>query len=72
MRKYEQGAFVRVTVSAPEVERFVSRWPGSRLPYRSVSFTYDRASGDLVDTNGDIDCPSLVALARQSQRYADL
>ena len=71
MRKYNQGAFVRVVVSAPEVSRFIARWPGSQLPYRRVSFTFDRA-GDLIDHSSDADCPSLVGLAAKAQRYARL
>lgn len=69
MRVFDQGAFVRVTVSEPEVDRFNRKWPGSTLdgPY---SFTFDKSNGDLVDMAGKGDGSEHVALSTDAQNYA--
>ncbi len=68
MRAFKQGAEVRVTVSADEVDEFNRRWPCSTLdgPY---SFTFD-SHGDLVDMSGKGDGPEHVALSTDAQNYA--
>jgi hypothetical protein len=71
MRCFNQGAFVRVTVSEREVYEFARRWPcfGDR---RALSFTFDTRNGDLVDLSGDsgMDESGVLALAEDAQNYA--
>ena len=71
MRKFDQGAHVRVAVSASEVERFKATWPCSGLPSRGISFTFDKRNGDLVDLNpNSVDGEAAVALSEDAARYA--
>lgn len=72
MRVYDQGSFIRVTMSANEVQDWKRYWPCSGLPSRGVSFTFDRRNWDLVDTNvsQDADGPATVALSHDAQKYA--
>ncbi len=74
MRKYNQGAFVRVTVSESEAYAFAQRWPGSGLGDRGLSFTFDKSNGDLVDLHGDegADESAVSALADDAKDYAGL
>ena len=73
MRKYDQGCFVRVTVSRSEVDNFRSTWPCSSLPDRGISFTFDKRNGDLVDMFPyDLDGSDVVALSQDAQQYAGL
>lgn len=48
MQLYDQGAFVRVEFEPEDVERFARAWPCFDGP-ESVSFTFQRSNGDLVD-----------------------
>lgn len=70
MRAFNQGAFVRVTVSANEVSNFARRWPcfGKQ---RSISFMFGR-NGDLVDmTNTEgMNEDGLLALSQDAESYA--
>lgn len=71
MRRYQQGDYVRVTVSRREVEDFARRWPcfGRTGP---LSFTF-RRDGDLVDLTGGgggMDAGGVAALADDAGRYA--
>ena len=71
MRVYDQGAHYRVTASAREVEDFALTWPCSGLPYRTVSFTFDKRNGDLVDVYPEtFDGDAAVALSQEAQLYA--
>lgn len=71
MRVYDQGCFVRVTVSEREVYDFSRTFPCSGLPDRSVSFTFDKRNGDLVDLFPyNLDGDGVVALSRDAQNYA--
>ena len=71
MRAFDQGAYYRVTVSANEVADWKRYWPCSGLPSRSLSFTFDKRNGDLVDTNApeSVDGAALVALSHDAQVY---
>lgn len=72
MRAFNQGAFYRVTVSAEEVSAFMDRWPCSGLSRNhGVSFTFEKASGDLVDIYHPCaeDGGALVALSHDAQEY---
>lgn len=72
MRVFDQLAFVRVTVSAEEVRAFRAKWPGSALPARGISFTFDAENGDLVDLQGagNYDGSDLLALSQDASSYA--
>ena len=78
MRQYDQGAFMRVTMSPREVEDWADRWPCSGLCLnRGVSFTFDKRNGDLVDSNDQerhpfADGGAVVALSEDCQHYAGL
>ena len=72
MRAYNQGAFIRVTVSRAECEQFAQRWPGFGVP-RAYSFTFDASNGDLVDMyhNGcSNDDAGVLALSHDAGTYA--
>lgn len=82
MRKFNQGACTRVTVSCDEIERWADNWPCSGFCYGDrASFTFER-NGDLVDlrisnTYGDDvserpDGEAVAALADDAKRYAGL
>jgi len=58
MRAYDCGSEFRVSVTASEVEDFARRWPCSGLRRRSVSFSFDKRNGDLIDTNDQQQHPS--------------
>lgn len=64
MRVFDQGSFFRVTMSADEVSDWKRHWPASGLHSTSKSGTFEKSSGDLVDTNvdEDEDGPAAVAL----------
>lgn len=71
MRVYDEGSFVRVSVSRNEVNSFKRTWPCSGLPNRSISFTFDKRNGDLVDLNPSfIDGEAAVALSHDAGNYA--
>lgn len=71
MRVFNQGAHVRVTVSAREVDAFKRTWPCSGLPDRGVSFTFDARNGDLVDFAPDeLDGDDALALSHDANNYA--
>ena len=49
MRVFDNGSFYSVQVSARDVETFNVSWPCSSLPERTITFQFDKDSGDLVD-----------------------
>lgn len=50
MRVTKDGTrFVRVSISASEVEAFKRRWPASGLPDTNIWFEFDKNNWDLVD-----------------------
>ena len=71
MRAFDQGADYRVTVSANDVAEWKRYWPCSGIPSRSLSFTFDKRNGDLVDTDApeSADGAALVALSHDAQTY---
>lgn len=71
MLRFNQGAFVRVTVSADDVAGFARRWPCFG-DIRGLSFTFQRSNGDLVDLHGDhgMDPAGVSALADDAKAYA--
>lgn len=74
MRCYDNGAFYTVTVLAREVADFARSWPCSGLRDRSVTFTFDKRLGNLVDSNDAWQHPgadggALVALSQDAMRY---
>ena len=70
MRIRNLGAFVNVSVSPHEVEEFKSRWPGSDLPVsKSITFTFDVESGDLVDVSTRYDGADLAALSQDAWAF---
>jgi len=74
MRVYDNGAFYTVAVYAAEVQAFNRSWPCSSLPARSISFQFDKSSGDLVDIMpydiaDQVDGPEAVALGEDAMRY---
>jgi hypothetical protein len=71
MRVYDQGAFYRVTMSGDEVSDWKHRWPASGLRSTTKSGTFEKRSGDLVDTNiGEAeDGAAALALLDDMQEY---
>jgi hypothetical protein len=72
MRVKNFGAYVRVYVSAREVEAFASRWPCFG-PTRAMSFEFDKRNSDLVDVTGDHttnDDAGILALSQDAQEFA--
>ncbi len=73
MRVFNQGSFIRITVSRSEVEAFADTWPCSGLPHRGISFTFNARNGDLVDlAPADIDGEALVALSEDAFHFAEV
>jgi hypothetical protein len=70
MRAFDQGALMRVTVSAAEVYSFAQTWPCFG-PCRALSFVFDREYGDLLDLHGDsgMDDHGVLALAEDAYAY---
>jgi hypothetical protein len=64
-----------VTVLAQEVYNFTRQWPGSILPDRAITFSFD-SCGDLIDvtpydlTPQESDGPDLLALSQDASAYA--
>ena len=73
MRVYDQGSLFRVTMSADEVSYWKRSFPGSGLRSTTKSATFDKRSGDLVDTNigEDEDGVGALALLDDMQRYGE-
>ncbi len=71
MKARDLGAYVRVTVSAREVEEFARRW-SCFGPRRALGFTLEKRSGDLVDVSGDRDMDErgVLALSHDANNYA--
>ena len=69
MKVWKNNGTIRVTVSVMEVDEFKDRWPCSELPDKPVKFWFDR-DGNLIDTDTDVDCGSVTALAEDAWEYA--
>lgn len=64
-----------VTVDAQEVADFAAKWPCAHFIDRSITFTFDRRNGDLVDYSDawqgrGVDESALAALADDAKAYA--
>ena len=73
MRVRVVGSFVNVSVSEAEVRLWKTRWPGSGLPSRRITFQFDR-DGSLIDIwpywYADLfDGAAAVALSQDAQAY---
>ena len=70
MRRFNQGAYIRVTVSENEVSDFARRWPCFG-DVRPLSFTFEASNGDLVEVHGDngMDESGVAALADDAYEY---
>ena len=52
MKYFDQGSLFRVTMIHHDVSEFMRKWPCSGLKnWTGVSFTFEKRSGDLVDSN---------------------
>jgi hypothetical protein len=71
MRAFDQGSVFRVTVSEGEAYAFSRQWPASGLGDCGLSFTFERANGDLVDVSGDAGASggAVLALADDAREY---
>ncbi len=64
-----QSAFVTVEFEPQDVEAFASRWPCFSGP-ESVSFTFQRSSGDLVDMEpSEFDGSEALAMSEDAWAY---
>ena len=71
MRVYDQGAHVRVTIGEWGVHDFKQMWPGRHIPDTTVSFTFEKRTGDLVDLHPyEMDGPDVLALSQDAWNYA--
>ena len=74
MRVFDQGCFYTVQVTRREVMGFKKTWPCSGLPDKAISFTFDKKTGDLVDTTyvekDWSDGQAALALCSMAQEYA--
>lgn len=81
MKAYNQGCFIRVTLSADDVDWFCESWPCSGFEYgHRLSVTFDKRNGDLVDlalfnlwgrcSDENIDGAAVSAICNDAQAYA--
>lgn len=71
MKYISCGSVYRVRVSQSEVYHFNSRWPGSRIPEKTIIFEFDGINDDLLDIYPElVDCgEELLALSQDAQEF---
>jgi hypothetical protein len=71
MKAIDNGSLFSCTVSSAEVSAFNAKWPGSRIPVKSLWFQFDKRNGDLVDMKpSNMDGPEVLALSQDAQNFA--
>jgi hypothetical protein len=69
MRAFDQGCYMRVTVSEVEVRAWKRTYPCSGVPSRGVSFTFDKRGNLVALFPNNLDGPGVSALAEDAMRY---
>lgn len=74
MQCFDNESLYTVTITTREIAAFRPQWPCAHLRDRPLTFTFRKATGDLVDSNDarqhpDADGGAIMALANDAMIY---